>query len=38
MFFELSQTDFTSYADDNAPYVKANNIDKVIKILENDSI
>ena len=38
MFFELSQTDFTNYADDNAPYVKANNIDKVIKILENDSI
>ena len=38
MFFELSQTDFTSYADENTPYVEANNIDKVIKILENDSI
>ena len=38
MFFGLSQTDFTSYADENTPYVEANNIDKVIKILENDSI
>ena len=38
MFFELSQTDFTSFADDNTPYVEANNIDKVIKTLENDSI
>ena len=38
MFFELSQTDFASYADDNKPYVEANNIDAVITILENDSI
>ena len=38
MFFELSQTDFTSFADDNTPYVEANNINKVIKTLENDSI
>ena len=38
MFFELSQTDFASYADDNAPYVEANNIDEVITILENNSI
>ena len=38
MFFELSQTDFTSFADYNTPYVEANNINKVIKTLENDSI
>ena len=37
MFFELSQTDFASYADENTPYVEANNIDKVITILENYS-
>ena len=38
MFFVLSQTDFASYADDNTPYVKANNIDEVITVLENDSV
>ena len=38
MFFELSQTDFESYADDNTPYAEANNIDQVITILENDLI
>ena len=38
MFFELSQTYFASYADGNTPYVEANNIDEVIRILENDSI
>ena len=38
MFFELSQTDFASYADDNTPYREADNIDEVITILENDSI
>ena len=38
MFFELSQTDFASYPDDNTPYAEANNIDEVITILENDSI
>ena len=38
MLFVLSQTDFASYADDNTPYVEANNIDEVIAILENDSI
>ena len=37
-FFVLSQTDFGSYADDNTPYVEANNTDEVITILENDSI
>ena len=38
MFFELSQTDYASYADDNTPCVEANNIDEVMTILENDSI
>ena len=38
MFFELRQTDFASYADDNTPYVEANNIDEVITISENDSV
>ena len=37
-FFGLSQTDFPSYADDNTPYVEANNIDEVITVLQNDSI
>ena len=38
MFFVLSQTDFASYAEDNTPYVEANNIDEVITILQNNSI
>ena len=38
MFFEISQTDFMSYADDNTPYTEADNTDEVITILENDSI
>ena len=38
MFFELRPSDFASYADDNTPYVEANNVDEVIAILENDSI
>ena len=38
IFFELRQTDFAGYADDNIPYVEANNIDEVITILENDSV
>ena len=38
MFFVLSQTDFASCADENAPYVEANNIDEVIIILGNHSI
>ena len=38
MFFELSQTDFASYADDNTPYAEADNIDEVITILENDTV
>ena len=43
MFFELRQTDFGNYADDNTPYPEADNIDEVITILiyynyYNDSI
>ena len=38
MLFELSQTDFASYADDNTPYAEADNIDEVITILESESI
>ena len=38
MFFELSETDFVSYADGNTPYAEADNVDEVITILENDSI
>ena len=38
MFFVPSQTDFASFADDNTPYVEANNIEEVIAVLENDSI
>ena len=34
MFFELSHTDFASYADEK--YAETNNIDGVITILEND--
>ena len=37
MFFELRQTDFASYANDNKPYVEANDIDRVM-ILENDLV
>ena len=36
MFFELRQSDFASYADDNTPYVEANNVGEVATILEND--
>ena len=38
MFFDLSQTDLASYADDNTLYVQANKIDEFITILGNDSI
>ena len=37
-YFELTQTDFASYADDNKPCAEANNIDEVVTILKNDSI
>ena len=34
MFFTTEDTEIASYADDNAPYVSADNIDEVIKSLE----
>ena len=38
-FFEImSKTDFASYAGDNTPYVSGDNIDDVIKSLNDDSI
>ena len=38
MFFVMNDIDFTSYADDNTPYVSSYSIGDVIRILENDSI
>ena len=38
MFFSMSETEFASYTDDNAPYIVSDNVDDVIEILENDSI
>ena len=37
MFFIIEDTDIASYADDNTPYVIADNIDGVIKSLEEAS-
>ena len=34
----MCETDFASYADDNAPYALGDNIDDIIKSLEDDSI
>ena len=34
----MNETDFTNYADDNAPYRTANTIDEVIQLLEHDSM
>ena len=34
----MSDTDFAGYADDNTPYVSADNIDEVIKRLETASV
>ena len=34
LFFIIEHTDIASYADDNTPYVSADNIDGVIKTLE----
>ena len=38
LFWIMYETDFTSYADDNTPYVLGDNIYDVIKSLEDDSI
>ena len=37
LFFIIEDTDIVSYADDNSPYVSADNIDGVIKFLEEAS-
>ena len=34
LFLIMKETSFASYADDNAPYVTAENLDEVIKSLE----
>ena len=38
LFLIMQETSFASYADDNTPYVTAENLDEVIKSLEKDSI
>ena len=37
MFFIIEDTDITSYANDNRPHVSADNVDEVIKSLEEAS-
>ena len=38
LFLIMKETSFASYADDNMPYVTDENLDEVIKSLEEDSI
>ena len=38
IFFRGNETDFTSYADENTPFVTCESIEDVIKSLENDSV
>ena len=38
LFFIMNETEFASYADDNTPYTSGQNIDNVIRTLENDSV
>ena len=38
VFLNMKETSFASYADDNTPYVTAENLDEVIKSSEKDSI
>ena len=38
LFLIVKETSFASYADDNTPYVRAENLDKIIKSLEKVSI
>ena len=38
MFFLMNETEFARYADDSIPYLASDNVNKIIKILENDSI
>ena len=37
LFFVVNSTDIANYADDNTPYVTANDIDGLIASLEEDS-
>ena len=37
MFFTIEDTNVASYADDNTPYVITDNVDRVIKSLEEAS-
>ena len=37
LFFIMKETDFSSYEDDNTPYVTADTIEEVIKLLERES-
>ena len=37
IFFFTRETDIANYADDNTPYTIENNVDSVIKTLENDA-
>ena len=34
----MNETEFASYADNNTPYTSGQNIDNVIRTLENDSV
>ena len=34
----MSETDFASYVDDNAPYISRDSKNTTIKSLENDSV
>ena len=38
LFFEMNETNFSSYADENTPYVVSNNIGDVIIQLQNASL
>ena len=38
VFFIMNETEIASYADDNTPYTSCQNIDNVIRTLENDSV
>ena len=38
LFFIMNETEFASYADGNAPYTSGQNIDDVIRTLQNDSV
>ena len=37
LFFIMNETEFASYADNNTPYTSGQNIDAVIRTLENDA-